>query len=283
MNRIPLSLLFMGGVLILAFQNFSHISRDQGVKDGSPSHSPSRMMQEPYLQYHVEQIVRQSDSLSSPHPVDLSLSPLQRLPEASFDIREIAPTPANEGNSASSIFAFHRSNSSLSDQNLDSADLKRAGSMILERQLRPSLQPIEEKLVRQFNRYLASFVPVEGDDWPSADGDQEGSKSDRSPSGQPAFPGLPTGFPGTPGGPDDGAESEDSDSFSWKEYRPKNLRFLKANEVTVGFAHRTELSCEISPNGSKFRVSRPLTATSSIDLNHETQGSRNSLGFKLSW
>lgn len=283
MKRTPIALWFVGGILILAFQNFSPISPDQDAKDTSPSDSLSRMMQQPHLQHHVEQIVRQSDASSSPHPLDLSLSPVQRIPEAGFDIRDIAPTPGNEGNGTTSIFSFHRSNSSLSDQTLASADLNRAGSLILERELRPSLQPIEEKWVGQVNRYLATFVPVEGEDWPAPGGDDEGSNSDRAPAGQPPFPGLPPGLPGLPGGPEDGADSEDSGSFSWKEYRPKNLRFLKANEVTVGFAHRTELSCEIGPNGSKFRVSRPLTATSSIDLNHETQDSRNSLGFKLSW
>lgn len=282
MNRTPVALLFVGGILILAFQNFSHISSDQGEKGTSPSDSPNRMMQQPHLQHHVEQIVRQSETISSP-PLDLSLTPLQRLPEASFDIRDIAPTRGNKRDEPISIFAFNRSNSSLSDHTLASADLDRAGSLILERELRPSLQPIEEKWVGQVNRYLATFVPVEGEDWPSPGGDDEGSNSDRAPAGQPSFPGLPPGLPGLPGGPADGAESEDLGSFSWKEYRPKNLRFIKANEVTMGFAHRTELSCEIGPNGSKFRVSRPLTATSSIDLNHETQDSRNSLGFKLSW
>lgn len=273
MTRVPFAILVATGVLIVAFQNFSHVPREQ--KSPLPeSIPPSQVGQIPQstfhpqrLRHHIEQIHSQSRSSAD---------------DVEYDIREFAPkfhgSFANPSPFATGQISSH---AALPER----SDLKAVGQQLLEQELRPTLRPLETEWVGRVNRYLAGFVPVDGEDWPDAGGsEQNGDDSDRAPAGQPSLPGLPPGFPGLPGSSGgEGEDQGDSGAFSWKTYRPRDIRLTKANEISLGFAHQTRLSCEVGSAGSKIRVSRPLSSTSSIDFNHETQDSRNSVGFKLSW
>lgn len=260
MTRIPFALLAAAGVLILAFQNFSYV--------------PLEPLKPRRVEQHLAKIQTQSHYALN----------IEDTHSRGFDIRDLAPS-FRDTSSAPLNQNLISSHASTNESHTKTADMKSVGQQLFEREFRPSLRPLEKEWVGRVNRYLAGFVPVDGEDWPETGSGEEGADgSDRAPAGQPAFPGLPAGFPGLPGSSsEDDATDDSGGGFSWKTYRPQNIRLTKANEISVAFAHQTSLSCEIGSGGSKFRVSRPLSATSSIDFHHETEHSRNSLGFNLSW
>lgn len=291
MRLAPFAILGLAGLLILAFQNFSHVPMNQNratAPDATASEFRSREETSPIestsiqpqrLSHHLGKIRDQSRIIG------------ETRDQQGIDIRDLAPQ--HRGQPISSYPAFPPISShafAYADARYDTApgaDMKNAGQKIFEQELRPNLRPLEQEWVGRVNRYLAGFVPIESEDWPTSGSSQDESGSDggdRAPAGSPAFPGLPAGFPGLPGSPGDTDDQDDSSgAFSWKTYRIQKIQLTKANEISLAFAHQTKLSCEVGSGGTRFRVTRPLSSTSSIDFHHETKDSRNSLGLNISW
>lgn len=278
------------GILILAFQNFSPIP-----KDSAQHHSGELDLQVSTSLVSTPPVAAIDENLQEKQPP----SQLGRVHNQSttsnfgsgsegrgFDIRELAPQFEGGHFLGANSNPISNSNSPVSGN----ADLSQVGQRLFESEVRPTLRPIEDAWVGRINDYLdrqfsskrAGFVPIDGEDWPESGGDEQQGQ-DRGPASAPSLPGLPAGFPGLPGLPEEGGQEDESDAFSWRTYRPRDVRMTKANEISVAFAHETRLSYEIGSHGGKLRVSRPISPNSSIDLNHESQDNKNSLGFKLSW
>lgn len=212
-----------------------------------------------------------------------NLISLQALTDVSqseqYDIREFAPSrPLHVAFNEDPFRAPEIHSSRLSD----------VGTVWLEREIRPLVQPLEEEWLGHVNGRLrgifGSFKPVDGEDWPEP-GDEDGSKS-RGPASEPgAFPGMPAipGIPDFPGAPTGGEENSGDDYLSLKTITPEGVKLTKANEVTIGFKHGTLVSCEVSSGQSKFKLSKPVSRSSSFDISHESADNRNSVGFRLSW
>ncbi len=274
----------------MAFQNFSFLNQ--------PSHTSTQLrkpidpnegqLRSHNLQKHFDQIRQQSEprgfeSRDHQSDRDLILNLQSQKLYNGFDIRDMAPQIGAE---AKTLSLADRAKSDWRGPRLSAPDLNLAGSLLFEQSLRPSLRPIEDEWVGKANRYLAGFFPVESDEWPTSETDLDESSGPRSqsPDGlEHPFPELSPAFPGLPSNPDDRAEQPEAGAFSWKTYRPRNIRFLRANEIAMGFSSGAQLSCEIGPGGSRFRLSRPMTTSTSIDLHHDTHDNRNSMGLKVSW
>lgn len=277
-------------VLILAYQNFSTyepatnpINRNKillqrlSPQPASETHSNDKRTTESGL---LEGHSGDTDSYKNLQSSDLlSLHALPRSDRLDhFDIREYAPNrprniPANEEILRAPEVHSHR----LSD----------VGTVLLEREVRPLMKPLEDEWLIQVNSRLrtlfGAFKPVDGEDWPETS-DDDGTSKQRGPASEPgAFPGMPM-IPGIPDFPE-APTSEDAtdDYFSLKTITPEEVKLTKANEVTFGFKRGTLLSCELGSGHSKFRLSRPVSRTSSLDLSYESAENRNSVGFRLSW
>lgn len=280
----PAPFLVIALFLILAYQNFSLVKKTNGNQVSSENLNPR--FHQPHIQESFEQSEFSKDQavpLEETHHLplqSLGLLSQRAKQEGNFDIREFAPLRPNH-------VAFNED--PFRAPNVHTPNMNDVGSVWLEREMRPLVKPIEDEWLRQVNgrlrHFVGTFKPVDGEDWPESGGDEDSPS--RGPASDPSsFPGMPNipGLPDYQGTPDSGeAQPSGQDYFSWNAIAPEDVKLTKANEVTIAFRHGTNVSCEINSSQNKFRLSRPISRSSSLDFSHESAENRNSVGFRLSW
>lgn len=191
------------------------------------------------------------------------------------DIRDLAPTRPDG--------YFDRAHVLTAPSHATSPES--AASQWLERESRPLLAPIEKEWMLTVNRRLDRFFkfePVKSEDWPESSDDTGPGRGDDGSRG-PASD-APPGMPKMPTRPD-GSPDVDAftDQFSFHDLVPHQVRLTKANEVTLGFGHGTDLSCELQNGQSTIVLSRAVSANTSLNLSHNSGENKNSMHFSLSW
>jgi hypothetical protein len=283
----PMPYLLGSFFLILAYQNFSYHNPAHHNPKLNPAKRPETLI--PRFQPQGPTDDRIADEMGSARAETLkelqnsnliSLHALANEGQSDhFDIREFAPSrPVHVAFNEDPFRAPEVHSNRISD----------VGTVWLEREIRPLVKQLEDEWLGQVNGRLrgifGSFKPVDGEDWPEP-GEENGSKS-RGPASEPgAFPGMPSipGMPDFPGAPTSGEDGSGDDYLSLKTITPEEVKLTKANEVTIGFKHGTLVSCEVGSGQSKFKLSRPVSRSSSFDISHESADNRNSIGFRLSW
>lgn len=198
----------------------------------------------------------------------------EKSPEGQIDIRDLAPLrPDGFMNQRHVLQAPDQGDSMTS-----------VGTKWLERETRPLIAPLEKEWMLAVNSRLNRFFrfePVKSEDWPEPGQDETPGGGDRAPASEDGLPNFPK-MRTLPDG------SLDPDSFKDfmpqpGAYIPRNIRLTKANELTLEFTEGTDLACEFGSETSKFKLTRPLSANSSLNLSHETGENKNSMHFSLSW
>jgi hypothetical protein len=283
----PMPFLLGSFVLILAYQNFSHHTPPRHSRQLNPTKRAEELF--PRFQPQGPTVDRTADEMRATKAETfkelqnsnlISLHALADVsPSDQFDIREFAPSrPVHVAFNEDPFRAPEVHSNRIND----------VGTVWLEREIRPLVKPLEDEWLGQVNRRLrgifGSFKPVDSEDWPEP-GEEDGSKS-RGPASEPgAFPGMPSipGMPDFPGAPTSGEDGSGDAYLSLKVITPEEVKLTKANEVTIGFKHGTLVSCEVGSGQSKFKLSRPVSRSSSFDISHDSADNRNSVGFRLSW
>ncbi len=287
--RGPAPVLLFSLVLMVAFQNFSPLNQPT-PNSAVVSHERVAPESQPLTPKFAHDFTSTSNQIiairsktsfgETDSPKLVSLNEVQNASapgSRAFDIRVHAPgRPAQ----------FDRPDPFRAPE-VHSYQVGDVGTVWLEREVRPIVKPLEDEWLREVNGRLrglvGTFKPVESEEWPEP-GDEEGQK--RGPASEPGgFPGMPS-FPGMPdlnGSPSGESDQTSEDHFSLNSFAPEDVKLTKANELTIGFKHGTNVSCEVGSGQSKFRLSRPFSRSSSIDISHESAENRNSVGFRLSW
>jgi hypothetical protein len=137
-------------------------------------------------------------------------------------------------------------------------DLNSVGQDWMIRQTSVLTEGADQKLVADINRSMGRWLrweDVQGEPWPDPDSSGEDS--------------------GTSGG----SEGDGGRLF----LKPKSMRFAQVNKIVIDWSHDVSLTCAATGGTMLVNITKPIGASTFVDLEHNSSRGTSSLHFNFTW
>lgn len=164
-----------------------------------------------------------------------------------IDIRRIAPERPRD-------FSFRESLVTPTSN----GDLNSVGQDWMIRQTSVLTEGADQKIVADINRSMGRWLrweDVQGEPWP--DPDSSGGDSDSS----------------------SGSEGDGGRLF----LKPKSMRFAQVNKIVIDWSHDVSLTCAATGATMLVNITKPIGASTFVDLEHNSSRGTSSFHFNFTW